>query len=126
MSTRNTKTKEMILELLQASENALSHDIIQERLKEEQIDRATIYRVLNRFVEEGLVHRVVVDDGKQYFRICGKKCSGKYHHHDHFHFRCMKCNKVECLNKEIKVDLPKGYSYSHFNGVVSGYCAACC
>lgn len=124
MSTRNTRTKEMILELLEQAEQALSHDQMREQLKDEQIDRATIYRILNRYVDEGLVHRVVVDDGKQYFRICGNKCKHK-HHHNHFHFRCMKCNKVECLNKEVKVDLPTGYQFSHFNGVISGYCAAC-
>ena len=125
MSTRNTRTKTLILELLEEKGYAMSHDMVQEALLHEQIDRATIYRVLNRFCDEGYVHRVVGDDGKQYFRKCGNKCKGN-HKHDHFHFRCLNCQKVECLKNEVKVNLPEGYQMAHFNGMVSGYCAACC
>lgn len=123
MSVRNTKTKSMILESLKKSKQAVSHETLQNELQG-HVDRATIYRVLNRFCEEGLVHRVVGDDGKQYFAIC-INCAEHQHHHDHFHFRCIRCGKVECLQQEIALSLPKGYRAVHFNGVVSGYCDQC-
>ncbi len=122
MKRRNTNSKVEVLSLLKSSNCALSHDMIQEKLSG-SMDRATIYRVLNRFCEDKIVHKVVGDDGKQYFAFC-INCAEK-HKHNHFHFRCMKCGKVECLGNEVKVALPHGYVLNNFNGIVSGYCSEC-
>jgi hypothetical protein len=74
MKRRETQSKTEILEALKASGRALSHDMIQDSLNT-SIDRATIYRVLNSFCEDGKVHKIVGDDGNQYFAFwpnCGK------------------------------------------------------
>lgn len=123
MKRRNTDTKTAILDLLKNSKEALSQDMLQEALKIE-VDRATIYRVLNRFSEDGVVHRIVGDDGKQYFAVC-TNCAENNHQHNHFHFRCRSCSKVECLPNEIDIKLPKSYLAESFNGVVSGICPKC-
>jgi len=122
MKRRNTQSKQEILAILKSSKSALSQDVIQSKLPE--INRATIYRVLNRFCEDGIVHRVTGDDGKQYFAIC-KNCKNKIHRHNHFHFRCVKCGTIDCLKNEIKIELPKGYTFENFNGVISGLCNKC-
>lgn len=127
MKRRNTQSKQEILAALRASDTALSHDMIQEELiqaEQTSFDRATIYRVLNRFCEDGIVHRIVGDDGKQYFALC-LNCEKKHHKHNHFHFRCLQCGKVECLEKEINVSLPEGYVSENFNGLISGRCSKC-
>lgn len=123
MQTRNTQAKKMILDSLTHSKQAFSQEMVQQALGD-QVDRATIYRILNRFCEEGIVHRVVGDDAKQYFACC-IHCQGKIHRHHHFHFRCLGCGKVECISPEIHPALPRGYEGVHFNGFISGYCAAC-
>ncbi len=123
MKRRNTDSKKAILELLESSKSALSHDMIQGTISR-NIDRATIYRVLNRFCEDKIVRRIVGDDGKQYFAYC-INCVEKKHKHNHFHFRCTQCGKVECLNEEVKVGLPEGYQMHNFNGIVSGLCSDC-
>ncbi|MGV3588421.1 MAG: Fur family transcriptional regulator [Adhaeribacter sp.] len=123
MNSRNTKAKTVILQLLKESKQALSHDALQAALAS-SADRATIYRVLNRFCAEGIIHRTVGDDGKQYFALC-VDCQEKHHRHNHFHFRCFTCGKVECLPNQIEVNLPKGYRAENFTGFISGYCAAC-
>lgn len=123
MTKRNTKTKQIILESLKKTETAVSGEILQERLAG-LVDRATIYRTLNSFCEDGIIHKILADDGKQYFAIC-INCNGKEHHHNHLHFRCLNCGKVECLQHEIELKLPEGYSAENFNGFVSGYCASC-
>ena len=125
MRRRSTASKTEILETIKKSGSALSHDMIQARISPE-IDRATIYRVLNRFCEDGDVHRVVGDDGKQYFALC-RNCGEKkqVHSHRHVHFRCLRCNKVECLETEVSVPLPKGYVAKMNNLVVSGFCDSC-
>lgn len=122
MKRRNTKSKLEVLNLLESSSSALSHEMITERLKE--IDRATIYRVLNRFCQDDIVHRIVGDDGKQYFALC-INCNQKKHNHNHYHFRCLACKKVECLPNPVDISLPKGYVSESFNCLISGYCDKC-
>ncbi|MDG3583440.1 Fur family transcriptional regulator [Galbibacter pacificus] len=120
---RNTKAKELILETIKNASTAVNKDIIQEEIGN-VIDRATIYRVLNSFYDDGIVHKILGDDGKQYYAYC-INCGEKKHLHSHFHFRCLNCGKVECLPNEIDVKLPKGYQSVNFNGFISGYCNQC-
>lgn len=125
MKRRKTQSKTEILEVLKSSGHALSHDMIQANV-DSGIDRATIYRVLNRFCEDGKVHRIVGDDGKQYFAICPNCGERKQvHSHNHIHFRCLQCGKVECLGGDISIPLPEGYVARVHNLVISGFCNEC-
>lgn len=125
MKRRRTPSKTEILETLRASERALSHDMIQSSVSS-TIDRATIYRVLNRFCEDGKVHKIVGDDGKQYFASCANCGEQKeLHSHNHVHFRCLQCGKVECMKEDVSVPLPAGYVAKVHNLVISGFCRNC-
>lgn len=125
MKRRNTQAQTVILEVLKSSDRALSHEQLQAVL-DTKVDRATIYRVLNRFCEDGLVHKAMDDDGKQYFAYCaGCDKPNNKHNHNHFHFKCRKCGKVECLQHKMHVPLPEGYVITHFTGMISGYCSRC-
>ncbi|MDB5263956.1 MAG: transcriptional regulator [Adhaeribacter sp.] len=123
MRRRNTPIKEAILAMLQTTPSALSQDMVAQNLQG-VADKVTIYRVLNRFCEDGLAHRIVSDDGKYYFALC-LNCADKNHAHNHFHFRCLHCQKVECLAEEVNVNLPSGYKIGNINGWISGYCNTC-
>jgi Fur family ferric uptake transcriptional regulator len=123
MAKRNTVSKQMILESLKKSQSAVSQETLQKELGN-TVDRATIYRVLNSFCEDGIVHKILGDDGKFYFAVC-MNCSEKTHRHNHFHFKCMVCGKIECLPNEMEVQLPQGYQSVTFNGFISGYCSDC-
>lgn len=123
MKRRNTKSTAAILAIFNNENTALSHKMIQEKVTN-KIDKATIYRILSRFVEDGIVHEIIGDDGKKYFALC-EDCNEVTHEHNHFHFRCLSCEKVECLKEEININLPKGYASINFNGLVSGYCVNC-
>ena len=125
MQRRNTQTKAEILNVLEKEQAPLSHDMLAQKL-EATIDRATIYRVLNRFYADGKVHKVVGDDGKQYFVYCaGCEHTQAEHSHNHFHFKCLGCGSVECLKKEFEVALPKGYRAENYNAFITGYCSKC-
>ncbi|MGV8947471.1 MAG: Fur family transcriptional regulator [Lutibacter sp.] len=123
MIRRQTKTKEAILNLLTNSSKALSQDVIEVKL-DIKINRATIYRVLNRFCEDGTVHKIVAEDGKQYFAVC-KKCNEVEWIDHHFHFRCIKCDSIECLSAPVNYSIPKGYIVEGVNCVLSGICRDC-
>lgn len=109
--------------MLKNAGTALSQEMIEANVKGE-MDRVTIYRVLNSFCEDGVTHRILADDGKYYFALC-LDCTDVHHHHDHFHFRCLGCQRVECLEEEVTVTLPAGYRRQSVTSWVNGYCNAC-
>ena len=123
MIRRSTPTKEAVISVLNASSRAMSQDAIEQKINIE-IDRATIYRVLNQFCQDGIVHKIVADDGKQYFAVC-KKCDQKTLPDNHFHFRCIKCQTIECLPVMVNFSLPESYKVEKVNCVLVGTCANC-
>ena len=123
MKRRNTPSKEAVLDVLTKAGKAMSQDAIEEKIRIE-VDRATIYRVLNRFCEDGLVHRIVAEDGKQYFAIC-MKCDKNSFTDNHFHFRCKNCETIECLPLPVHFSVPQGYNVESVNCVLTGTCKDC-
>jgi Fur family ferric uptake transcriptional regulator len=122
---RNTTAKTEILDLISQSETALSHSEIQSSL-DGLCDRVTIYRVLDRLVDEGLVHKVVNTDGGVKYASCHNCETNHNHNHNHIHFSCQKCKSVTCLeNVEPSFKLPKKYKVSEVNFTVSGLCPQC-
>lgn len=120
---RNTPTKEAVLDVLLKSGRAMSQDAIEQKIDIE-INRATIYRVLNRFCDDGIVHRVVAEDGKQYFALC-MKCDDNKEPSYHFHFRCLQCETIECLPVEVDFSIPDDYLVENVNCVLTGTCREC-
>jgi Fur family transcriptional regulator, ferric uptake regulator len=122
---RNTKAKAQVLELLEKQAKPMAQAEL-ERLLKDEADRVTIYRILRSFCADGKVHKIIGDDGKTYFALCKETCASHHHHTDHhIHFRCVKCDKVECLEDEVQVNLPTGYTMEHSNYVISGKCINC-
>jgi Fur family ferric uptake transcriptional regulator len=123
MKRRSTPSKEAILNVLTDSKKAMSQDAILKKVPLD-MDRATVYRVLNRFCEDGILHRIVAEDGKQYFAVC-IKCEEKKLADHHFHFRCTKCDTIECLPVAVQFSLEKGYAVERVNCVLTGVCKDC-
>ena len=120
---RNTVARTEILNLLNQSEVALSHSEIQSLLGG-LCDRVTIYRVLERLIQEQLIHKVAnLDGGLKYANCHGCRST---HSHNHVHFSCEKCKSVTCL-EDIRPSfkLPEEYKVSGVNFLVSGLCPDC-
>jgi Fur family ferric uptake transcriptional regulator len=120
---RNTPIKKEILSLLTTAGTALCQEDIEEKLIG-KANRVTIYRVLNAFCEDGIVHKIISDEGKTYFAPC-HSCSSAEHNDDHFHFRCRNCQRIECLPAPVVVPLPRRYIAEHTNCWVTGICRRC-
>ena len=121
--TRNTTAKSVILELITNSQSALSHAEIQ-GLTIGICDRVTIYRVLERLINEDLIHKAVNLDGTIKYASCSH--SHEKHSHNHVHFSCLKCNLVTCLDHvEPKFTLPKNYQIKEVNFTLTGLCPNC-
>ncbi len=122
-TARNTPAKTKIYELLRSSEVALSHTEIQQQL-DSAFDRVTIYRVLDRLVEAGQIHKIVNVDGVVKYAGC-KACT-TIHQDNHIHFSCERCKRVTCLDEVAPVyQLPKNYRVTETSFTLLGVCPQC-
>jgi Fur family ferric uptake transcriptional regulator len=123
---RVTQVRLEVLEFFQNNKNALTHSDL-EQYFDKKFDRVTIYRTLTSFLENGLLHKIPDDSGVAKYALCHHE--GIEHTHDdhHVHFKCKKCEKIECLHSlEIpKLHLPKKYKMENANLLIEGICAVC-
>ncbi|MDR2533640.1 MAG: TonB-dependent receptor [Tannerellaceae bacterium] len=121
---RNTRTKQLILDILIKANSALSREEIDRRLPE-KMDRVTLYRILQSFCDEGKLHRIVNAEGETYYALCSG-CTAGNHHDGHPHFHCISCNDIICINEPVaKQELPAGYVAASFASYISGFCSKC-
>jgi len=122
---RSTPSRQEILQLFLKSDYALSHGDIEKEISN-SLDRVTVYRTLKTFLDKGLIHKVLDDEGSLKYALCNEACTDADHHHDHVHFKCTKCGQTNCLEVEIpNVKLPKGYEAYEVNLLIQGICERC-
>ncbi|MDR0989408.1 MAG: TonB-dependent receptor plug domain-containing protein [Prevotellaceae bacterium] len=123
-SKRNTKSKQLVADVLAAASSALRHEEIEKQLSG-KVDRVTIYRILQSFEEDGRVHKIVDESGKSYYALC-RHCEEGHHRDNHPHFQCIRCRQITCLETVVpSPKLPKGYRAVSLFTLVSGYCPSC-
>ncbi len=126
-SLRLTGSREEILEIFLREGRALSQREIESEM-ENTCDRVTIYRTLSTFMDKGLLHRVLDDSGVTKFALCSTTCDETAsHHHDHVHFKCLRCGITLCV-EDVQVrmpTLPLGYAVEEMNVLMQGVCPAC-
>lgn len=120
---RITPSRIQILELLETHSAPMSHNEILTRLPE--LDRVTLYRVLDALVGTGLVHRVQGTDAA--WRFCAHNLDGDGCPGGHPHLMCEKCGVMTCLATQSlpHVDTPDDFFVQHKQMLVVGICKAC-
>ena len=124
-----TRQRERITRLLTENRDShLSAEEIETLLSQEEcaVSRATIYRCLDRLVEQGEVRRYVSGDGKSAcYQLAHTDCRR------HYHFKCTACGAllhVECaqldgLEKHIRAQ--HGFEVDSSRTVFYGLCKKC-
>lgn len=122
----STSHRKAILETFLMVDAALSHSDIEKLLKEE-MDRVTIYRTLNIFVEKGVLHKISDYDGIIKYALCRDDCDENRHQHNHVHFKCISCQEIVCLENTTipNIKLPNNYVIQEANLLISGICDKC-
>lgn len=126
---KKTPGRIKILEVLSAHAGKGLSELELEQQIAPKMDRVTIYRTLNTFVEEHIVHRINDDEGVTRYALCATDC-GHAHKvlHDHVHFKCDACKTTECLENlltDVVINLPLGYQMREKNFLVVGLCSEC-
>ena len=123
---RVTPARVRVLGLLQSSPGSLSHSDIEALLTKNgfpEIDRVTLYRVLDWFVDVGLAHKAANARGV----FCFTAAQPNIEHTRHAHFRCNDCGKVICLDipPPSAPHLPSGFRLASVELDISGECPDC-
>jgi Fur family ferric uptake transcriptional regulator len=121
---RKTNQTLLVSDILKKSKYALNQKEIFKKLCG-SIDRVTVYRILKRLIEDGLVHRIIADDGQNYFACRNTKLKQEKCIDHHIHFKCIKCRKIECIYTKISYLLPNDYIAVDSNNFILGYCGNC-
>jgi len=121
-----TDSRKKILSLFLNGTGALSHGDIEKKVGE-KFARVTIYRILQIFLEKGIIHSIPTADNSVQYALCKDECTSGHHHDNHVHFVCNLCGNTVCLEDVIvpAVKLPKGFSSSQVEMIVSGVCKEC-
>ena len=122
---RVTESRKAILAVFIAQNKALSQPELEKQLA--HFDRVTIYRILNAFLEKGILHQVLDDMGATKYALCSEHCNEHEHQDEHIHFKCVSCDRLECI-ADIQIPvikLPKGYIFQDANLLVRGICESC-
>ena len=120
-----TPSRVSVMEVLGKSHEAYAHADLEALFSD--MDRVTLYRVLNDFEESGLVHKIIDMDGVTRFALCKHSCPGTHHADEHVHFNCQGCHKMYCLENVSppSFSIPTGFKALGQNTLVYGLCKSC-
>lgn len=103
-----TRPRLLILKALHESKQAIS---AVEIIRKTRLDKATVYRSLDLFIENDLVKSIDLRQGKKLYEI-KKECS-------HHYIICLKCQKIRkidiCIFKQIKKEVLNKSKFKQIN-----------
>lgn len=92
----------------------------------ETMDKSSIFRVLNLFLEHDIVHGIEDGSGSLKYEVChgSDHCSIE---DMHVHFFCVSCQKTFCFKQTQipQVQLPENFIPHSINYMVKGLCPSC-
>lgn len=120
-----TAMRILVLETLQKQSAAESISDLETELG--PTDRATLYRTLQKFEQQGLVHHIDDGTGIPKYALCSPACSAETHRDMHVHFHCRACGSTLCLpDTSIPTPpLPEYYQGENYELVIHGICGSC-
>ena len=121
--TRRTKSVDLLLNEFEKEPGALSTPTLIERLDTE-INKTTIYRVLDKLEDDAVLHSFVGSNGIKWYAKCSG-CSKEGHHDLHPHFQCLVCGKVECLSVEVSIPKIENREVFDMQILIKGKCEDC-
>ncbi|RNC79636.1 MAG: transcriptional regulator [Balneola sp.] len=120
---RNTNTTRSLLNVIEQSNSALSVVELVNRLTKE-MNKTTVYRILERLEEDGILHSFKGKDGRTWYAKY-KKYSSEKGSDTHPHFQCKICGKVECLDVDVSIPSIQNRKIDSAELLLIGQCEDC-
>jgi len=122
---KHTKQRVRVLEEIALDTAAVSQPELEKKLGKE-IDRVTLYRILNTYEDKGILHRIMDMNGTANYAICSASCTEHHHHDEHVHFNCTNCLKIYCLEVNVpRIKMPQGFTATTVTSTAYGVCEKC-
>lgn len=120
---RKTKSINILLAQFENQSGAISAIDLIQRLKP-TLNKTTVYRVLDRLEDDGVLHSFLGKNGIKWYAKC-KGCSDTHHSDVHPHFQCMDCGKVDCVEIEVAIPSIENRIIKSSHILVQGTCENC-
>ena len=88
------------------------------------MNKTTIYRILDKLEDDGILHSFIGFDGVKRLARC-KSCSKSNHSDVHPHFQCISCGKSECLDIEVNIPQMSNREVLFSQLLIKGKCDLC-
>ena len=119
----NTKQKEEILDIISKQRKEFTIKDIHDKL--ETVGLTTIYRLVDKLVEEGKINKRIGKDNITYYQYL-EECE----HTNHFYLRCDNCGDMKHIDCDCIEDLSNHIFKEHNftsdkNIIINGLCNKC-
>lgn len=124
---RRTAFRKELLEMFYNTTLSLTVEEIQKKISASK-DKVTIYRALDSFEKNGLIHKVPDKNNLTRFALCNNTgCSSEKHVHNHAHFICDSCNETFCIEdiETPSVKNAQGFKIKTAKLTLEGDCPSC-
>lgn len=105
-----TSARKELLKILKNAKKPLSYEDMKSDIS---MDKATFYRNIIKFEEANLINSFESIDKKRYYELIKSP---------HAHFICTNCNKIECVDKSLNINLS---NYLINDIMLKGICPNC-
>lgn len=127
MKVYHTHQRQCLLDFMQSNpEKAFTIEEIIDLIPGDSISQSTVYRLMTRLVDDGLIHRTVKGNSRKFvYQFISKgNCN------DHLHMKCTDCGKVFHLDSTVTTSIRKNInSNTDFeidsHTVLLGKCGKC-
>lgn len=124
MERRNTIQRNLVLQAVRNLQGHVTADEVYAKVTETHpsIGKGTVYRNLNILAEAGEIRKVEIPDGPDRYDFTVR---------EHYHVRCVQCQKVEDVDMDALPDLmqeirdTRGYAYLGYDILFRGICPDC-
>ena len=94
-------------------------------LLKDEMNKTTVYRILDRLEQDGVIHSFNGKDGLKWYAKC-EGCHAHQHSDKHPHFQCTECDKMECLSIDVKIPSLQNHKVVSTDILIMGQCEVCC
>ena len=122
--SRKTKTVKLLIECFKQKNSALSVVELVSKFKG-QMNKTTVYRILNRLEESGHLHSFIDRNGLKRYAKGDQRIKSEKKPILHPHFLCELCGISTCLPIEIKKPSIPKVTINSSNQLFLGFCNDC-
>jgi len=119
---RNTKTLKIILNEFNNNDAISVIELI--RRLNTQVNKSTVYRILQKLEDDGILHSFLSNKGIKWYAKCDG-CSEISHSDVHPHFECLSCGRMDCLSESVLMPKISNRKIIHSHVLIQGKCELC-